>query len=113
MSDKTKPNIKSIGELTLEVASKTPKHDEIEVRYLPSTAKRGDRVKMSYKARGRSLTLPYDENIGNFERQAIATLLEQGVSAASFHTPDEGPSTLSTPQASRGVLATVFKIKSI
>jgi len=113
MSDETKPTIKSIGELTLEVATKIPKHDEIEVRYLPSTAKRGDRVKLSYKARGRSLTLPYDENIGNFERQAIATLLEHGVNVASFHTPDEGPTTLSISQTSRAVLATVFKIKSL
>jgi len=106
-------NTKTTGELTIQVASKTPKHDEIEVRYLPSTAKRGDRVKLSYRARGRSLTIPYDTNICDFERQAIAVLLQNGVEVVSYNTPDEGPTTLSIPQTSREVLARVFKIKSL
>lgn len=103
----------SIGNLTLAVASKTPKHDEIEVRYLPSTAQRQDRVKLSYKARGRSITIPYSTAIGSFEQQAVALLLQNGVSVASMHTPNEGPTRLSVPQENRAVLATFFKIKAV
>jgi len=104
---------KSIGEMTFAIASRVSKNDEIEVRYLPSTAKRGDRVKMSYRARGRSLTLPYDTTIADPDIQAMATLMEHGVEISSRHTPDDGPTTLSIPQSSRPVLATVFKIKSL
>lgn len=101
-----------INQVTLCIAAKTPKHDQIQVRYLPSTAKRGDRVKMIYKARGKSLTVAYDTAIGDFEMQAIGHLIETGCVVASMHTPDEGPTVLSIPQESRPVLATVFKIKS-
>ena len=44
------------------------------MRFLPSTAKRPDRVKLSYPARGRTRTFQFDPIYSTYEQQAVAAL---------------------------------------
>jgi len=106
---KPKPII-VVGEIYEKMARAVPQFDEIDVRFLEATKKRPDRVKLTYKSRGRSLTVPYSNDIGHFEVQAMAELIERGVDIASIHTPLEGPSRIAICQKNRPVLNKVFKI---
>lgn len=100
-----------VGEISEKLARQVPRFDEIEVRFLGATKKRPDRVKLTYKARRKTLTVSYLTEIGDFEVQAMAELIERGVDIASIYTPPKGPSRLSVGQKNRPVLAQIFGIK--
>ena len=107
---KPKP-IVIVGEISEKLAREVPRFDEVDVRFLEATKKRPDRVKLTYKARRKTLTVPYSTEIGDFEVQAMAELIERGVDIASIYTPPEGPSRLSINQKNRPILTQIFGIK--
>jgi hypothetical protein len=106
---KPKP-IVIVGEISERIARAVPQFDEVDIRFLEATKKRPDRVKLTYKARRKTLTVPYSNEIGDFEVQAMAELIERGVDIASIHTPPEGPSRLAICQGNRPVLNQIFQI---
>jgi hypothetical protein len=87
--------------------------EEVIVRFLPSTAQRPDRVKLSYPARGRTRTFEYDSAFTSTEQQALSALgcWNVGVLAIISRGVNE-PITFAVPREYLQQLAVFFGIKA-
>jgi hypothetical protein len=87
--------------------------DEVEVRYLPSTAKRADRVKLAYINRGKTLTMHFEgTKVENPDHEAIEFLNQHEV-PVEFAISRDGsrPTSLGIKAEHRKQLCKLFKIK--
>ena len=66
--------------IPLEIARLVPAYDEIEIRCFNPTPKLGSRVKLTYEVgKKRTITVPYDFEVGDYITQALAILIAAGV----------------------------------
>jgi hypothetical protein len=73
--------------------------DVIEVRWLPATVKRPDRIKLAYAGRKVTVTLKHLPEIGTPAQQAVAALHSHSVSVDYIVTPPENSATLESTSA--------------
>ena len=91
-----------------QIARLIPVFDEIEIRCFNPTPKLGTRVKLTYEVgKKRTITVPYDYEVGDYITQALAILIAAGVQPTCTVTREKHVSVI-VPQTTRTVLHNFF-----
>lgn len=91
-----------------QIARLIPVYDEIEVRCFNPTPKLGTRVKLTYEVgKKRTITVPYDFEVGDYIVQAMAILIAAGIQPTCTVTRDKHVSVI-VSQTTRTALHNLF-----
>lgn len=94
--------------IPLEIARLVPVYDEIEIRCFNPTLKLGSRVKLTYEVgKKRTITVPYDFEVGDYITQALAILIAAGIQPTCTVARDKYISVI-VPQTTRTALHNLF-----